>query len=383
MTTTKRKIPVAICTDGVFPHFVGGAQRHTRLLVEHLACYDDLDISVLHQHPEKVFTDNPGVREITVPAYRSGVQYLFDCYGYSRNVLAALRTLPPETIIYGQCLAVWSGIKGLRDRLVFNPHGLEPYQSIGWQATLKLTPMRKVHDWLFWNARHIVSLGGRLTDIINSRKHPDAMVHVLPNAVALPPAPTEKAFTPPIRLLFIGRHVYQKGITYLLQAMRLLDERGLGKQVRLDLVGSGPLRDQLMRDFALPNVTFHGSLTDGRMADLLEQADLFVFPTLFEGMPTAVMEGMAQGTPIAVSDTGATLDLLSPENGFLLRKQDPGHVADTVAQFLAMPMEDKRRMGLAAYETIRNRYTWEKVAADHRRLFQSLACTAGHNGPRR
>jgi glycosyltransferase involved in cell wall biosynthesis len=377
MTNTMRRLPVAICTDGVFPQFVGGAQRHTRLLVEHLARHEDLDITVLHQHPEKVFAATPGIREITVPTYRSGVQYLFDCYGYSRNMLAALRTLPSETIVYGQCLAVWSGVKGLRHRFIFNPHGLEPFQSIGWEATLKLTPMRKAHDWLFWNARHIVSLGGRLTDIINRRKHPAAAVHVLPNAVALPPEPADKAFVPPLRLLFIGRHVFQKGITHLLQAIRLLDERGLGDSVHLDLVGSGPLRDQLMREFPLPNVKFHGGVPDERMAELLRRADLFVFPTLFEGMPTAVMEGMAQGTPIAVSDTGATLDLLTPDNGFLLRKQDPAHVAETIERFLAMPIEDKRRMGRAAYETIRDRFTWENVAADHRKLFHSLAGATG------
>lgn len=373
MTSTMHKLPVAICTDAVFPHAVGGIQRHTRLLVEHLARYDDLGITVLHRHPEKVFADCPGVNEITVPAYRSGIQYLFDCYGYSRNMREALRALPADTIVYGQGLAVWSGMKDLRERFVLNPHGLEPYQSIGWWPTLKLTPMRKVHDWLFWNSRHIVSLGGRLTDIIRDRKHPAAEIHVLPNAVTLPPAPADKKFEPPLRLLFIGRHVFHKGITHLLQAIRLLDQRGLTRKIHLDLVGSGPLRDGLMRDFPHPSITFHGGVSDETMAELLRNADLFVFPTLFEGMPTAVMEGMAQGTPIAVTDTGATLDLLSEDNGFLLRKQDPVHIADTIERFLEIPIDQKRQMGRAAYETIRARFTWNKVAADHRQLFLRLA----------
>lgn len=372
MTSTK-PISVAICTGGVFPHAVGGSQRHTKLLVEHLARYPDLRITVIHPHTAKVFTDLPNVNEVRAEPHCSGIQYLFDCYGFSKNVRTALEQLPSDTVIYGQCLAVWAGVQKFRDRFIFNPHGLEPYQAITWKSWLKYTPMREVHSWLFRQSRHIISLGGRLTEIIRRHAHHNASIHVVPNAISPPAAPPPKSFTAPHRLLFVGRHVYNKGIVYLLEAMRLLNEEGYGGRVRLDLVGSGPLLESLRTEYESQNVSFHGGANDGDMAALLREAALFVFPTLFEGMPTAVMEAMAHGTPIAVTDTGATLDLLTRQNGFLLRKQDPRHIADTVKRFVGLPTDVKRAMGLAARQRVIDHFTWDVVAAEHHRLFHEVA----------
>lgn len=372
MTNTD-PLTVAICTGGVFPHAVGGSQRHTRLLVEHLAAYPDLRIVVVHPHGTRVFPELPDVEERHAEPVSGGLQYLFDCHGYSKNVRRVLDTLPGDTVIYGQCLAVWSGVTGFRDRFVFNPHGLEPYQANTWESWLKYTPMREVHSWLFRQSRHIVSLGGRLTDIIRRHAHRDARIHVLPNAVTLPPDPPGKTHSPPCRLLFVGRHVRNKGIVYLLEAMRILAAEGYGDTVRLDLVGSGPLLEDLRSRYSGPSITFHGGVSDEMMLALEASADLFVFPTLFEGMPTAVMEAMAHATPIAVTDTGATRDLLTVDNGYLLRKQDPRHIADTVKEFISLSPQRRRAMGAAARQHVGNRFTWTVVAAEHRRVFREVA----------
>lgn len=372
MTNTK-PLSVAICTSGVFPHAVGGSQRHTTLLVQHLARYPELRLMVLHPHGERVFPELSNVEEVRVPPVSGGLQYLFDCYGFSKNVCRALDSLPNDTLIYGQCLAVWAGVPKFRHRFIFNPHGLEPYQAITWKSWLKYTPMREVHSWMFRQSRHIVSLGGRLTDIIRRQAHRDAKIYVLPNAVTPPDNPPSKRFSDPHRLLFVGRHVYNKGIVYLLEAMRLLNAEGYSARVQLDLVGAGRLLDSLRAEYRMPNVAFHGGVNDEKMLSLQESADLFVFPTLFEGMPTAVMEAMAYGTPIAVTDTGATLDLLAQDNGFLLRKQDPRHIADTIKRFVALPKESKQSLGIGARKRVADRFTWDVVAAEHRRVFHEVA----------
>jgi glycosyltransferase involved in cell wall biosynthesis len=374
--TSTNQLRVAICTGGVFPHAVGGSQRHTKLLVEHLARFPDLKLVVVHPHETRVFTDLPDVEEVRVKPVSGGIQYLFDCYEFSKNVRRALESLPDDTVIYGQCLAVWSGVRAFRDRFIFNPHGLEPYQAITWKSWLKYTPMREVHSWLFRQSRHVVSLGGRLTDIIRRHAHHDTKIHVLPNAISPPENQPAKQSNSPCRLLFVGRHVFNKGIVYLLDAMRLLNAEGFQHQVRLDLVGAGPLLGGLRDDYAMQNVEFHGGADDSKMLALQQAADLFVFPTLFEGMPTAVMEAMACGTPIAVTDTGATLDLLTPDNGFLLRKQDARHIAETVKRFVLLSEESKLSMGAAARKQVVDRFTWDIVAAEHRRVFREVAARA-------
>ncbi|MGV2336128.1 MAG UNVERIFIED_CONTAM: glycosyltransferase family 4 protein [Planctomycetaceae bacterium] len=48
---------------------------------------------------------------------------------------------------------------------------------------------------------------------------------------------------------------------------------------------------------------------------------MFVFPTRFEGMPTVVLEAMAAAMPIIVSETGATGEFVSSDNGYLIKKK--------------------------------------------------------------
>lgn len=377
MTVGDSRLRVAIATGGVFPEAVGGSQRHTRLLVEHLARREDLELVVLHPHAKRLFGDFDRVREVTVPRFHSHVQYLFDCYGSSRHFAREIRKLPSDTVVYGQCTAVWSGIPSIRERFVLNPHGLEPYQTIDWKNRLKYTPMRWAHDWLFRQSRHIISLGGRLTEIIRRAAHPAAKVHVIPNAVDLPRTAAPKQFGPVCRLAFVGRHFSNKGIRDLVEAMRLLADTPYRDRVRLDLVGDGPLLAELKAGYSSPTVTFHGRQGDEFLNRTLAEADLFVFPTLFEGMPTVVMESMSHGTPIAVTDTGATLDLLDDDVGFLLRKRDPAHIAETIRRFVDLPVERKRAMGEAARAKVARQFTWPVVAEQHYRLFRSLAVPAG------
>jgi glycosyltransferase involved in cell wall biosynthesis len=232
--------------------------------------------------------------------------------------------------------------------------------------------MRWAHDWLFGQSRHIVSLGGRLTVIIQKAAHRDARIHVLPNAVDLPPNPRAKAFGPVARLAFVGRHFSNKGIQDLAEAMRILAGTSYKDRVRLDLVGDGPLLAELKAAYSSPTVTFHGRQGDDFLNKVLEEADLFVFPTLFEGMPTVVMEAMSYGTPIAVTDTGATLDLLDDQVGFLLQKRNPGQIAETIKRFVDMPEAAKRAMGAAARAKIAKQFTWPVVAEQHYDLFKQV-----------
>ena len=51
------KIKIAFCTDGIFPHSIGGIQRHSTLLLRELSNYQDLEIHVLHPHDFEVFQD--------------------------------------------------------------------------------------------------------------------------------------------------------------------------------------------------------------------------------------------------------------------------------------------------------------------------------------
>jgi glycosyltransferase involved in cell wall biosynthesis len=106
---------------------------------------------------------------------------------------------------------------------------------------------------------------------------------------------------------------------------------------------------------------------------LYRSVDLFVLPTLFEGMPTVVLEAMARGLPIAVTDVGATRELVDDTNGFIIPKRDPGSLAATLRAFARLSAEQRRSLGAASLCKVRERFTWSAVAAAHVRLFERVA----------
>ena len=76
-------IKLAFCTDGVFPHSVGGMQRHSKLLIEALVKFD-IEILVFHPHREMIFSSYHNVKEIYIEGINIEKNYLKECYYYSK-----------------------------------------------------------------------------------------------------------------------------------------------------------------------------------------------------------------------------------------------------------------------------------------------------------
>jgi glycosyltransferase involved in cell wall biosynthesis len=375
---------VAICADGVFPDSVGGMQRHTRLLVENLARrHPGLRLSVLHTHVGKrLFPGQSNVEEVEIAPRPNHRQYLLETYELSGRMADALRTMP-DAIVYSQGMVVWKGIAEFAPRLIVNPHGLEAHQAFGWKDWLITLPFRRIFERIFRHSRYVVSLGGRLTDILHRLvPNPDQRVVVLPNGVVPPAEATADRDRRSGRLeaLFVGRFAPNKGIPDLLAAMDVLNARGLADRIHVRLVGSGPLYATLKQANDRPNVEFLGSVDDAALDALYARSHVFVLPTLFEGMPTVVLEAMARGLPIIVTDVGATRELVDAENGVIIRKHDPADLAARLEAFAMMSGSERVKLGRASQAKITNRFTWDRVADAHYGLFERLAAERAVRG---
>jgi glycosyltransferase involved in cell wall biosynthesis len=378
---------VAICADGIFPVDVGGIQRHSRLLTETLARrYPDLQLVVIHPHDgQRLFTDFPNIEEVTVSPRPGTGQYILECYGLAARMRDVLLRMP-DAVIYSEGVLGWVRSRQLRPRLIINPHGLESFQTAGLAGR---TPKdRLVGSIIRASSRHgmrqgryVVSLGGSLTDILRREiPDPDRRVVVLPNGVTPPSSDVIRpiAEARPVRALFVGRFAANKGIPDLLAAIEILNNRGMASRFHVDLVGAGPLLAPLSAANTCPNVTFHGPVDDETLDRLYREAHVFVLPTLFEGMPTVVLEAMARRLPILVTDVGATREMVDPSNGFIIPKQDPGHLADRLIELADMPPEQRAAMGDASWQRVQDRFTWDSVADAHHALFESLHDELAH-----
>ncbi len=200
----------------------------------------------------------------------------------------------------------------------------------------------------------------------------ERIVHI-PNGVDLNhfhPAPVERS--PEARrrlglpagplLAFAGRLDPQKGLHTLLAAVQpLLAGEG---ETRLLLMGDGPQRSELeqtvQRAGLSTRVVFRGLVGD--VAPYLRASDIFVFPTVGEGMPNALLEAMATGLPCVASAIGGCTDIVTDgETGLLVPPGDAAAFRSALEQLLQSP-ELRARLGTAARATVVHRFGLERMA---------------------
>lgn len=184
-------------------------------------------------------------------------------------------------------------------------------------------------------------------------------IFVAPNAVTGPPPPLPprqaKLNDPPI-IMFVGRLQQRKRIDLLLQACAQLQSRPA-----LWIVGDGPARSGLERQArtSYPQAEFMGALQGQPLAERFRQADLFVLPGT-GGL--AVQQAMAHGLPVIVAEAdGSQRDLVTDENGWLVRPGDLQALADALQRALG-DLTRLRVMGMASHRLVSERINIEVMA---------------------
>ncbi len=361
---------LAFITDGIFPHAVGGIQRYSRLLLEALGREPGLEITVVHPHKGiRIFKSFDQIREVTVRDIDVNRNYLRECYHYSKRTFAAIEPLQPD-LVYAQGISIWYRINDLKDKLIVNPHGLEPFQITQFKDRLITLPFRFLLRNIFRKAAYVVTEGGHLTKIL-SRIVPPEKIVFFPNAVNLPEASDrDRQEGEPLNILFVARFAKNKGIHILLDCVRELN--AAGDQFQFNLAGKGPLFEYYRSKFAFPNVNFLGFVPDEDLFDLYKTNDLFIFPTLFEGMPTVILEAMSYALPVIGTDTGAIPELVDDTNGVLIEPADVAALRDAILHIGRLDVEQRKELGRRSRQKVAEHFTWEKVAARHMELFRKM-----------
>ncbi|GMA27945.1 glycosyltransferase family 4 protein [Arenivirga flava] len=143
----------------------------------------------------------------------------------------------------------------------------------------------------------------------------------------------------PLRVAAVGRLVEKKGFADLIEAVRMLGERGVPVEVRL--AGGGELHDELaarIRSAGLDDrFALLGPRTQAEVRELLDWCDVFAAPSVVgidgnaDGLPTVLLEAMASGAPCLATDvTGIPEVILDGVTGRLLPQADPLALADAL-----------------------------------------------------
>jgi glycosyltransferase involved in cell wall biosynthesis len=195
----------------------------------------------------------------------------------------------------------------------------------------------------------------------------------IPNGVPMPRSyKRHLALAPWYSLVFVGRITMQKGLTYLLEALRELIHAGT--PVRLTIIGAGADLDKLkhiVKDYSIEShVTFLGEIANERITDYLLTHDIFVLPSLYEGFGVALVEAMATGLPVIVTRCGGPEFLVDDTCG---RICEPGSIESLTAailELLSMKREDLGKIGTSARRKVMATYDIENIAREYIKLFQ-------------
>jgi glycosyltransferase involved in cell wall biosynthesis len=170
----------------------------------------------------------------------------------------------------------------------------------------------------------------------------------------------------------VGTLKEPKGHCYLVEAMTDIVRRH--PEVHALFIGDGNLRDELksqVERLALKNyVHFLGNRQD--VPDLLAASDLFVLPSLWEGLSMALLEAMASDKPIVATSVAGTNQVLIPgKTGLVVPPGDVRRLAEAIEELLS----DSARaedMAHAARKDVEIHYSAQKQADEHLTLYRHL-----------
>lgn len=291
------------------------------------------------------------------------------------------------TLPGGEVARRWAGRFGVPYAVVL--HGADVPDSQRGRFGLLYPLVKPLVRRVWRQAAHVIAVSDTLQDLA-LRTWPECQIHVIPNGVDVDRfQPVKREEDRPrdknIVVLVVARLIEIKGIQNLLTALSLLPEP-LRQKIDLQVCGTGPyeadLRRQADRLGNTAQVHFAGLLPYEQIPVRLQEADIFVLPSLQEGLPLSLLEAMASGLPVVASVVGGIPSVVRDgENGLLVAPGDVTGLRDALVRLLENP-GICRRMGSAArrdarawswtavwerYEACLTHGACRRVAAAHRR----------------
>jgi glycosyltransferase involved in cell wall biosynthesis len=147
-------------------------------------------------------------------------------------------------------------------------------------------------------------------------------------------------------ILSVARLCEKKGLEFLIEACRILVDRGVAFQCRI--VGYGPLKDKLQKRIATlalrDRVFLLGKMTQDQLAQLYPQSNLFVLPCMIlengdqDGIPNVLFEAMVCGVPIVSTKIPSICELIEHQkNGLLVEQRNARALADAIELLIGSP----------------------------------------------
>lgn len=201
-------------------------------------------------------------------------------------------------------------------------------------------------------------------------------ITVIPNGIKVDRGPTEHVSTKKIIISSLGRLVDQKDYPTALRSIAYLKPKlhGTGLEIHYNIVGDGTEKSSLLKLVQQSGLTKEVSLiTDIKdIPKLLQNTDIYLSTSVFEGVSNAMMEAMSLSLPIVATDAGDNKYLVKDKiNGYVTRQKDEIGIGNALYDLIVSP-ERRLSMGIASYQLIREHFNLDLFLNHYMRYIASL-----------
>lgn len=219
------------------------------------------------------------------------------------------------------------------------------------------------------NADLVIALSPYMADCAEKGGARHEAVKVIPNGITLediglnagqPGYSPDRGGRGEIKLLYVGRMEWYKGVLVLMEACRILKEKSV--PFVLQLIGSGPLYRKIQRlierNHLSGMVNSLGEKPRKELGPYYQSADLLIVPSLTEALPTVALEALLAGTPVIGSDVGGIPYIVrSGENGVIINPNDPIALSGAIERFYYNP-DGLTSLRNNAFSSVSPRFSW-------------------------
>ena len=289
-----------------------------------------------------------------------------------------LRKRNEYTIIHCHILQEFQTVIALLFKILFNKKVVVKMSSSGETSDIKLLK-RSLTGKLFYplikRVDAVVSVCKQSSHELLKGGFSRERIAEIPNGVdinrfvqrphrQLPESPT---------ITFVGRLDRYKGVAFLLEAFKKIVSQC--SNARLLIVGTGPdetdLKKRVHQLNLEENILFLGKRED--IVSLLLDSDIFVLPTLSEGMSNVLLEAMSCGLPVVTTSVGGNCDLIrNGHNGILVPPGDSDALAEALMEILQNTAL-AQQLGDEARRTVQAHYSLEVVSDSYLALYNKIA----------
>lgn len=168
----------------------------------------------------------------------------------------------------------------------------------------------------------------------------------------------------PLRVVFCGTINYRKGVHLLVDFIRK------NKQHRIELIFIGPPGDAVHLLKSAPNITYYDYLGHQQMVNVLHGCDFFVLPSFLDSWAMVVVEAMACGLPVIISENTGAKDVVFPGCGFVIPTGSAEALEEKIMYFYRN-REVLETMGRRARRVVENN-TWANYQCQINKIFSEI-----------